>query len=69
MKIDRSKWEQCEMCVSCGNCWYAKNDKDYVPCNKCVEFDQFDPVGFCRACGRPLTEDDWEELEKKVFGE
>lgn len=47
----------CEMCESCHNCWYSQNSKDGTPCNQCVEFNKFEPVGFCRYCGRPLTEE------------
>lgn len=66
--IYREAWEPCEMCETCSNCWGAMNQKYWLPCNKCVEFSEFSPVGYCRYCGRPLTEDAWAEREKQIGG-
>lgn len=66
--IDRDSWKPCEMCETCSNCWGAMNEKYWLPCNKCTEFSEFDPVSYCRYCGRPLTEEAWEELEQRLMG-
>ena len=64
--IDREAWEPCAKCVGCGNCYYFLYDDDEYPCNKCLkestdknQYPKFEPIGFCKHCGRPLTEDAW----------
>lgn len=69
IKIDRIKWDMCELCKTCSNCWGAMDDKHGIPCNTCVEFSNFSPVSYCRYCGRPMTEQAWKELERKIFDE
>ena len=72
-RIDRETWEPCYACKSCGNCeeaGKATGEKiNYVhPCHSCLNCDNFKPVAFCRKCGRPLTEEAWAELEKRIIG-
>lgn len=72
--IDREAWEPCRKCKSCGNCQHAG---DYDPyegyfgdCESCdvKTHSNFSPVKFCHECGRPLTEEAWAMLEKKLNG-
>lgn len=75
MKIDRSKWEPCEFCgykeypnenryPKNGYLFYAGYTKQYAV----DEFDEeeTEDVKFCALCGRPLMEQAWQELERKV---
>lgn len=73
--IDMEAWEPCAKCVGCGNCYYFLYDDDEYPCNKCLkestdknQYPKFEPIGFCKHCGRPLTKDAWAELEKRLNG-
>lgn len=39
-------------------------------CANCVGYINYKPENrFCCECGRPLTEQSWQELERRVFGE
>lgn len=76
MKIDRSKWEPCEFC---GYAEYPDRKhypKDgylfYAGFSRQYDVDDFheeetEDVRFCPMCGRPLKEEAWKELERKVF--
>lgn len=68
-KIDREKWETCIECKSCDNCKNRPNVVEAVfgECAQCVSMSQFSPTGFCHSCGRPLTDEAWAELERRVF--
>lgn len=77
--IDRSKWAPCDGCISCFNCEYAMTGADDDPCAHCIDCDgpggslqgsmnYFVAAGYCGHCGRPLTEEAWEELEKRLRG-
>ena len=66
--IDRDKWEPCVMCESCTNCWFCMNSNTGKPCADCDKYSKFSPVSYCRYCGRPLTEEAWEELRKRLRG-
>ena len=58
--IDRSKWECCLWC----------KDLQYLPYEMCadVKMPGGSEIGasFCPSCGRPLTEEAWAELEKRM---
>lgn len=64
--IGQEKWEPCVMCKSCTNCWFCMNSKTGRPCADCDEYSKFNPVSYCRYCGRPLTGKAWEQLEKRL---
>lgn len=71
--IDLDAWDPCYACKSCGNCENSRKatmERVYYshPCHSCLEFDNFEPVSFCRYCGRPLTEKACAELEKRLRG-
>ncbi len=69
--IDWKAWEPCESCISCENCKNSNVGEFCNPCFRCLQSDKkdgFSPVGFCRKCGRPLTDDAWAELEKRLRG-
>lgn len=60
--IDRSKWEFCLWC----------KDLQYLPHEMCadVKMPGGSEIGasFCPHCGRPLTEEAWAELERRLRG-
>lgn len=71
--LDRSAWEPCENCESCDNCEYAMFDGCEYPCNDCVTeckesypVSFFKAVGYCKHCGRPLTDAAWDMLGKRL---
>lgn len=69
--IDREAWKPCELCISCENCKNSNVGEFCNPCFRCLQSDKkdgFSPVGFCRECGQPLTEEAWAELEKRLRG-
>lgn len=58
--------------------WTAEWEKHfgYTECSKCEYWyeseedeDEGDRSAFCPGCGRAMTEEAWQELEKKVKGE
>lgn len=69
--IDRSEWEGCRKCRSCWTCKSAiepvraENSK----CFLCEDLSNYEPLNFCPHCGRPLTEEAWVELERRLKGE
>lgn len=74
VKFDRSRWDGCDYCkISCGNCVYSNLDITKEPCKSCkMELGDSFTIGhagiYCRECGRPLTEEAWTELERRVNG-
>lgn len=74
MKIDRSKWVPCQFCrtknrIHLGFDGYGDAISIVTDNNAAaIESDSFGfIVGYCPMCGRPLTEQVWQELERKVF--
>ena len=74
--IDRSKWEPCQFCRTKNRIHLGFDGYDdaisIVTDNNAaaIESDSFGfIVGYCPMCGRPLTEQSWQELERRVFGE
>ena len=64
--IDREAWN-CDLCNS-GNLQHAGfDDRIYLSCgsSRPPENERFQ---FCPKCGRPLTEEAWSELEKRLRG-
>lgn len=73
LHIDREAWQLCENCKSCSNCEFSLYDSLEYPCCNCNvhgtennPFPSFEPRGFCTFCGRPLTEEAWDKLEKRL---
>lgn len=68
--IDREKWNDCELCG--GRSLEEVGIKDYFGYRivlttgngRVPEKERFQ---FCPKCGKPLNEEAWKELEKKVF--
>lgn len=65
-QIDRKKWEPCHSCDSkCLTCMINETDK----CRRCKDYKYYLPLyQFCPKCGRPLTDEAWDELEKRLRG-
>lgn len=64
--IDREAWEPCGLCGTL-------HDEIMCRFSKKTEYDQsttsrYAMARFCPNCGRPLTEETWAELEKRVRG-
>lgn len=63
--VDREKWKPCSLCgeyeVFQFNAWHASAMSLRVP-------DRMGTSFFCPHCGRPLTDVEWAELEKKIRG-
>lgn len=64
--IDRSKWEGCVDCrIKCRTCVVRGKEK----CARCEKYSEYVPENnFCSNCGRPLTEEAWTELERRLMG-
>lgn len=69
--IDREAWEPCGECEkrNCDNCLYSEYLSSMEPCKSCYNAKKWKPVSrFCGECGRPLTDEAWAELEKRLRG-
>lgn len=69
--IDRNKWKSCWTCENdiCRTCVNAGADPLGDPCYKCSQDgrqEQYEPANFCPDCGRPLTNEAWDMLEKRI---
>lgn len=69
--IDREAWKSCKACTGCASCRHslASGSDSKSACFWCDNHNKYKPRSFCPECGRPLTEEAWEELEKRVRGE
>lgn len=57
--IDRSKWEKCELCSL----------TDGKPASRLILAETCNgEAKYCPRCGRPLTEEAWAELERRLRG-
>ena len=64
--IDREGWESCIKCS--GKCYFCKFNET-SKCGKCKNHEFYSPMfNFCHDCGRPLTDEAWVELEKRLRG-
>lgn len=62
--IDREAWEPCIKCN--GKCYFCKFNET-SKCGKCKNHEFYSPMfNFCPDCGRPLKEDAWAELGKRM---
>lgn len=70
-RIDREKWEPCEWCGSFGKtsdnwaCTLEDDDGHTVTNNHIVVCAT---ANYCPSCGRPITEQAWAELERRING-
>lgn len=80
-KLDRSrwKWKGCPCCwePECDCCAHAARREELEPCKSCVkgyqesegmELPGYVTANYCHHCGRPLTEESWAELERRIGG-
>ena len=70
-RIDREKWGPCKECEEklCENCQFIHLSMWEQPCRECEGKSKWQPAGnYCWCCGRPLTEEAWAALERRVFG-
>lgn len=79
--IDREAWEPCKLCNQFGEidpcykdgCFRKNAPKCCYMCDKFLQWRKVEKklkdAKFCPECGRPLTEEAWKELEKRVRGE
>lgn len=67
-RLDRSAWEPCRRCKTCESCKSSicSIDDKSSGCYDCDHMENYEPMGFCPWCGRPLTDAAWEMLEKRV---
>lgn len=68
--IDREAWDPCHACKSkqCFNCWNDDLSMNTEPCRSCTGNEWRAKYKFCPECGRPMTEEAWAELEKRLRG-
>ena len=69
--IDRSKWEPCGACKNDEITIHVPGFRAMAVCNQHMDREAFDVtlrLKFCSWCGRPLTEEAWAELERRVRG-
>lgn len=75
--IDREKWEPCEFCGYAehpdkklfqkdGYLFYAGYTKQYAVDS--FHEEETEDVKLCPRCSRPLTDEAWAELERRVMG-
>lgn len=73
LHIDREKWEPCKVCRSpgCTTCKCFGIAEHLNPCFGCWNNlipNNYKPTKFCPDCGRPLTDEAWAELQKRLEG-
>lgn len=66
--IDRSAWEPCRRCKTCQSCKSSicSLDDKSSGCYDCDHMENYEPMGFCPWCSRPLTDAAWEMLERRM---
>lgn len=67
-KLDRSRWEGCEYCIgdnpkSIGT--FEIYDDVEIP-EGAIKFKWVKALQYCPICGKPLTEEAWIELERRI---
>lgn len=71
LHIDREKWEPCKECneKTCENCDFLVTESWEAPCKNCINRSCWKPLNkFCPECGRPLTDEAWAEMQKRLEG-
>lgn len=69
--IDREAWEPCGACKDGKITIHVPEFRAMAICNQHMDHEAFDltlSLRFCPWCGRPLTEEAWAELEKRLRG-
>ena len=69
--IDRAAWEPCGACKDGKITIHVPEFRAMAACNQHMDHGAFDltlRLKFCPLCGRPLTEEAWAELEKRLRG-
>ncbi|OUN38631.1 hypothetical protein B5G28_08540 [Faecalibacterium sp. An77] len=68
--INFDAWKPCEKCRSCFSCTHVvENAKDSRnACFWCDHMDKFEPLPHCSKCGRPLTAEAREMLDRRLRG-
>lgn len=69
--IDREAWEPCNLCrgKQCSRCARFLRKDSYKFCSRCFTGQEYIPLtDYCPKCGRPMTEEAWAELEKRLRG-
>lgn len=54
-KLDRSRWNGCKLCT-----------EDEIVIQLDSDFEFALPAEYCPNCGRPLTEEAWADLERRI---
>lgn len=68
--IDREAWKPCSSCKSCDSCKFSVYSVESDgPCFGCENYENYEPQSYCPECGRPLTEEAWDALERRIKGE
>lgn len=75
-KLDRSRWEGCEMCNRTYRPpeWNGGGSYDFRVSQNALFYHDSKygwegiEVKFCPMCGKPLTEEAWAEMERKIGG-
>lgn len=69
--LDRSRGEGCGCCkaLTCESCLFLGCPTDKKSCIECVNWSEYAPMNYCHNCGRPLTEEAWAELERRIKSE
>lgn len=63
-RIDREAWTGCTCNTKSKSCCTCVS----LRCQFCIGESEYKRGKYCSACGRPLTEEAWAELEKRVRG-
>lgn len=80
VKVDRSKWKGCEFCIGDFEGYtpqfrdvngksrplFIPEGKAKIVLNGRYNRDYDIPIKYCPFCGRPLTEEAWAELERRL---
>lgn len=67
IELDRSRWEECDRCKkSCQNCADLRNCCHSMPKDLACWKGIAGRMAYCSWCGRPLTEEAWAELERRM---
>ena len=64
-RINREKWEPCELCSGKHLQTVGFDDRIYL-CSGNSKPPENERFRFCPSCGRPLTDQAWDELEKRL---